>query len=46
MACGRDTADVALSDTFGLNTLASFKVWTHGAAAVPPRCSPSPCTDG
>jgi hypothetical protein len=25
---GRDAADVALSNAFGLNTLASFKVWT------------------
>ena len=28
IARGRDAADVALSNAFGLNTLASFKVWT------------------
>jgi transglutaminase-like putative cysteine protease len=28
IARGRDAADVALSDTFGHTTLASFKVWT------------------
>ena len=28
IARGRDAADVALSVTFGLNTLAGFKVWT------------------
>ena len=28
MARGRDAADVALSNSFGPNTLASFKVWT------------------
>ena len=28
IARGRDAADVALSSTFGPNTLASFKVWT------------------
>ena len=28
MARGRDAADVALSNAFGLNTLASFRVWT------------------
>lgn len=28
MARGRDAADVALSTTFGVNTLKSFKVWT------------------
>ena len=28
MARGRDAADVPLSNTFGLNTLKSFKVWT------------------
>ena len=27
-ARGRDAADVAISMTFGPNTLASFKVWT------------------
>ncbi len=28
IARGRDAADVALSNTFGFNTLVSFKVWT------------------
>ena len=28
IAQGRDAADVAISNTFGLNTLTSFKVWT------------------
>ncbi|TGD84952.1 transglutaminase family protein [Mycolicibacterium sp. CH28] len=29
IARGRDAADVALSNTFGPNTLTSFRVWTH-----------------
>jgi transglutaminase-like putative cysteine protease len=33
MARGRDAADVALTTTFGLNTLQSFQVWTD---EVPP----------
>ena len=28
MARGRDAADVALTTTFGVNQLESFKVWT------------------
>jgi hypothetical protein len=28
IARGRDASDVAISSTFGPNTLASFKVWT------------------
>ncbi len=32
IAHGRDAADVALSMTFGPNTLASFKVWTDEVA--------------
>lgn len=32
IARGRDAADVALSSTFGPNTLSSFKVWTHEVA--------------
>jgi transglutaminase-like putative cysteine protease len=28
MARGRDAADVALTTTFGMNTLRSFEVWT------------------
>ncbi|WP_425615505.1 transglutaminase family protein [Anatilimnocola sp. NA78] len=33
MARGRDAADVALTTTFGVNTLASFKVWTDEVPA-------------
>ena len=33
IARGRDAADVALSNTFGPNTLASFRVWTDEVAA-------------
>ncbi len=29
LARGRDAADVAITNTFGPNTLKSFKVWTH-----------------
>ena len=29
MARGRDAADVAISNSFGVNTLTSFKVWTE-----------------
>ncbi len=29
MGTGRDAVDVPLSNTFGLNTLLGFKVWTH-----------------
>ena len=36
IARGRDASDVALAVTFGLNTLASFKVWTDEV----PRESP------
>ncbi len=34
IARGRDAADVALSMTFGPNTLASFKVWTDEVASA------------
>jgi transglutaminase-like putative cysteine protease len=34
MACGRDAADVALTTTFGVNQLRSFRVWTD---EVPPE---------
>ncbi len=40
IARGRDAADVAISNTFGPNTLARFTVWTDeiaDAAAAPPR---------
>ena len=33
MARGRDAADVALTTTFGMNTLQSFKVWTDEVTA-------------
>jgi transglutaminase-like putative cysteine protease len=33
MARGRDAVDVPISNTFGLNTLAGFKVWTDEMAA-------------
>ena len=33
IARGRDAADVAISSTFGPNTLASFKVWTDEISA-------------
>jgi transglutaminase-like putative cysteine protease len=34
IARGRDAADVAISNAFGLNTLVSFRVWTDEVAAV------------
>jgi transglutaminase-like putative cysteine protease len=34
MARGRDAADVAMTTTFGVNQLQSFKVWTEEVAAV------------
>jgi len=34
MARGRDAADVPISNSFGLNTLKSFKVWTDEVKAV------------
>jgi len=33
IARGRDAADVALSNTFGPNTLTSFTVWTDEVSA-------------
>jgi transglutaminase-like putative cysteine protease len=38
MARGRDAADVALTTTFGVNRLQSFKVWTEDVTA--PTASP------
>ncbi len=35
MARGRDATDVALSNTFGANTLSSFKVWVDELRAPP-----------
>jgi transglutaminase-like putative cysteine protease len=40
MARGRDAADVALTTTFGLNTLQSFRVWTDELACVGDRPRP------
>ena len=34
IARGRDAADVAISTTFGPNTLSSFTVWTEEVAVV------------
>ncbi|MFO1156365.1 MAG: transglutaminase family protein [Rhodospirillales bacterium] len=36
IARGRDASDVAISSTFGPNTLASFKVWTDQVEAAQP----------
>jgi hypothetical protein len=33
IARGRDACDVAISNTFGPNTLTSFKVWTDEVLA-------------
>ena len=33
IARGRDAADVAITTTFGLNTLSSFSVWTEEVGA-------------
>ena len=35
MARGRDAADVALTTTFGVNQLQSFKVWTNEVTGIP-----------
>jgi hypothetical protein len=34
IARGRDAADVAISNTFGSNTLLSFKIWTDEISSV------------
>jgi transglutaminase-like putative cysteine protease len=34
IARGRDAADVAISTTFGPNTLRQFKVWTDEVQAI------------
>lgn len=39
IARGRDAADVAISNSFGPNTLSSFRVWTD---ELPPALTPSP----
>ena len=41
IARGRDAADVAISTTFGPNTLESFAVWTDEVAAGAPAAAPS-----
>ncbi len=43
MARGRDASDVALSNSFGLNTLVGFKVWTDEVAAADAG-GPAPAT--
>ena len=42
IARGRDAADVAISSTFGPNTLASFKVWTEEVNGLPAGLTPEP----
>ena len=37
IARGRDAADVAITTTFGQNTLESFKVWTDEIAETVPQ---------
>jgi len=37
IARGRDASDVAISSTFGPNTLTSFKVWTDEVTAEMPQ---------
>jgi hypothetical protein len=37
IARGRDAADVAITTTFGQNTLESFKVWTDEIAESVPQ---------
>ena len=37
IARGRDAADVAITTTFGPNTLRGFRVWTDEVVASPPR---------
>jgi transglutaminase-like putative cysteine protease len=48
IARGRDATDVAISNTFGNNTLEAFTVWadevaTPGGLAAPPDATGSPC---
>lgn len=44
IARGRDAADVAISNTFGPNTLKSFKVWADEVKGGLP-CSPRPTAE-
>jgi len=46
IARGRDAADVAITTTFGPNTLSSFKVWTEEVAAPPPVDAAKPLNAG
>ena len=39
IARGRDAADVAISNTFGLNTLKSFKIWTDEYKSATPSAA-------
>ena len=39
IARGRDAFDVAISSTFGFNTLASFRVWCDEVGASAPMAS-------
>lgn len=40
MARGRDAADVAITTTFGVNRLHSFKVWTYDVTNAPDGVTP------
>jgi transglutaminase-like putative cysteine protease len=42
IAYGRDAADVAISSTFGPNTLTGFEVWTDEVAEAPPDHGTAP----
>ena len=46
IARGRDAADVAITTTFGPNTLSSFSVWTEEVAAPPPVDAAKPLNAG
>ena len=46
IARGRDAADVAITTTFGPNTLSSFRVWTEEVAAPPPVDAAKPLNAG
>ena len=46
IARGRDAADVAITTTFGPNTLSSFSVWTEEVAAPPPVDAVKPLNAG
>jgi transglutaminase-like putative cysteine protease len=44
IACGRDAADVAISNSFGPNTLCEFRVWTEQIASDE-NANPVPSTE-